>query len=712
MAPAEAAPAPPPAQGSVEVIGLGYGHGRGMGQWGAYGYAAEYGWGYRQILAHYYGGTTLGRLPPQEPDVTVSLDELAGRSLVASSPPGGLLVASWSGGGQVAAPALEVRAGKGKVVVYSSRGCSGPWRAEATARGEVTVASASPSSPAVPAGVARSEVEVCLPGAASRSYQGHLVVLPGGGTENVVGLEDYVDGVVPAESPVSWASSGGEAALEAQAVAARSYALAVMASSAKLCDTTACQVYEGLPGQYGETADQAVAATAGQVLYCNAKSSCGPAGSVALAEYSASTGGWTAGGLFPPVADLGDLVPANPVHSWQVSIPAARFERELPAIGTFLSVEVVKRNGLGQFGGRAEAVVVTGTRRSVEVSGYQFAADFSLRSDWFKVVPPATPPTATTTRPATTTTSPPPATTTTSPPPATTTTSPPPATTTTSLPPATTTTGPPKPPPGERFGPDDGFWVVTKQGYVEASGAARSFGSAVGTRLAGQVVAIAATPDYGGYWLAGRDGAVLAFGDARRYGPASPLQLRGPVVDMAATPDGGGYWLVTSAGAVYGFGDAASYGSVGGLRLEAPIAGFAPTPDGRGYWLVAENGGIYAFGDAQFYGSLAGTRLRSAVIAIVPTPDGHGYSLVASDGGVFVFGDASFLGSLPSSGARARAVWATPSYDGPGYYVLTASGSVYSFGGAALPEGRRDAAFVSGGLAVALACHRSADKYQ
>ena len=40
-------------------------------------------------------------------------------------------------------------------------------------------------------------------------------------------LESYVRGVVPAESPASWGVNG-EAALQAQAVAARSYGLAYL----------------------------------------------------------------------------------------------------------------------------------------------------------------------------------------------------------------------------------------------------------------------------------------------------------------------------------------------------------------------------------------------------------------------------------------------------------------------------------------------------
>jgi hypothetical protein len=36
-----------------------YGHGWGMSQWGAYRWAAWHGWGYQQILAHYYTGVTI-----------------------------------------------------------------------------------------------------------------------------------------------------------------------------------------------------------------------------------------------------------------------------------------------------------------------------------------------------------------------------------------------------------------------------------------------------------------------------------------------------------------------------------------------------------------------------------------------------------------------------------------------------------------------------
>ena len=60
---ATAAPAAAWAGGNVGITGHGFGHGRGMGQYGAFGYATIYGWPYTQILAHYYGGTTLPPAP-------------------------------------------------------------------------------------------------------------------------------------------------------------------------------------------------------------------------------------------------------------------------------------------------------------------------------------------------------------------------------------------------------------------------------------------------------------------------------------------------------------------------------------------------------------------------------------------------------------------------------------------------------------------------
>jgi stage II sporulation protein D len=101
-----------------------------------------------------------------------------------------------------------------------------------------------------------------------RPYGGRLrLILEGGGLRavNHVGLEAYIAAVVGAEMPSSWSLE----ALRAQAVAARSYALAHMARPANrhwhLGDTTRWQAYRGLSDS-NERTRQAAASTAGLIL--------------------------------------------------------------------------------------------------------------------------------------------------------------------------------------------------------------------------------------------------------------------------------------------------------------------------------------------------------------------------------------------------------------------------------------------------------------
>ena len=92
-------------------------------------------------------------------------------------------------------------------------------------------------------------------------YNGKLQVI------NVVNLESYVKGVVPFEMSGNWP----QAALEAQAVCARTYASQTRHSSSgfDICNTTHCQVYYGRgSGSRGPSSvsDLAVECTAGEVL--------------------------------------------------------------------------------------------------------------------------------------------------------------------------------------------------------------------------------------------------------------------------------------------------------------------------------------------------------------------------------------------------------------------------------------------------------------
>lgn len=80
-----ALPAPTQAAGgdivAIVIEGTGFGHGRGMSQWGAYGYAVDHGWDWKQILEHYYGGTEAGTVSESE-RVRVRLVDLDGQGTI------------------------------------------------------------------------------------------------------------------------------------------------------------------------------------------------------------------------------------------------------------------------------------------------------------------------------------------------------------------------------------------------------------------------------------------------------------------------------------------------------------------------------------------------------------------------------------------------------------------------------------------------------
>jgi SpoIID/LytB domain protein len=222
-----------------------------------------------------------------------------------------------------------------------------------------------------------------------RAYQGYIQIQPDGQTWNVVPLEDYIAGVVPIESSAGWGASGGEAALQAQAVAARSYVLNYLYQVGHTCDSQECQVYEGDPGtnpdigSYVRYSDEATTSTAGMVMCRVSSSGCSRA-DVVETQYASSTGGYTSGSGFPAVVDAGDVVGANPWHDWTFYLSVSSVEDAYPSVGTLTALKVTKRNGDGQMGGRAVTVTITGTRHTTSVDAADFADQFGLDSNWFR----------------------------------------------------------------------------------------------------------------------------------------------------------------------------------------------------------------------------------------------------------------------------------------------------------------------------------------
>jgi len=367
---------------SVQLSGHGYGHGRGLSQWGSYGYAVNFGSSYSAILGHYYGGTVSSGVG--NPVIRVRLTALDGAGSISVTAG----VDFWVGQPGPAA----VRVGAGHTATFIRSGDA--WQISLAPGGCGTRATVGPfavagnpeAAPTVhDGGDPRRLLTVCASGT---GYRGNLRFLTDGGATraiNVVDTENYLRGVVPRESPAEWGDAGGGRgieALKAQSVAARSYGLSERRYSyAETCDTTSCQVYGGAARNGGfiedRRTDDAIRATAGEVRTRS--------GLIARTEFSSSSGGWTAGGDFPAVPDEGDT--ASPYHNWTQTLLGSQISRAYPSIGTFTSLQVLTRNGLGAEGGRVLSMRVSGTSGSVTVSGTDFRSALGLKSDWFSTGP-------------------------------------------------------------------------------------------------------------------------------------------------------------------------------------------------------------------------------------------------------------------------------------------------------------------------------------
>jgi SpoIID/LytB domain protein len=393
--------APVTAATSVVLDGHGYGHGFGLSQWGAYGYAVDYGWTSAQIVDHYYGNTVAGTIP-LDTIATVRLLSLDNRYTTVVSATGGLVVDSIAGG-----PWKSVWAkwNGSTYDVYArddAETCStdpAGWTLAGSIAGYVAIRTQVDSSTTTN----YSDLAgVCYPDGSVRSYRGAIVATAAGTrTVNHVPMEQYLRSVIAKEMSAGWATAGGgrgAQALQAQAIAARSYAQAEnrYPNVSKTCDTTACQVYAGAASrsaigtnkannafstvEYPAT-DAAVLATAGVVRRVGDAN-----GAVAYTMFAASSGGYTApGNPFPAVVDDGDATALNPNHNWSVTLTGAQISAAYPAIGTFSALTVLTRNGYGDWGGRVLTLKLQGTAASVTVTGDAFKSKLGLKSNWFTV---------------------------------------------------------------------------------------------------------------------------------------------------------------------------------------------------------------------------------------------------------------------------------------------------------------------------------------
>jgi stage II sporulation protein D len=190
-------------------------------------------------------------------------------------------------------------------------------------------------------------------------------------------LETYVEGVVGAEMPASWPL----AALEAQAVASRTYAITDHAGGSRfdVYADTRSQLYLGRKAETAQT-EAAVAATAGQVVTY--------AGQPVATYFFASSGGLTESvqNGFPGSAPrpwlqgVADPYDQGPRHTWSVSMSFAKAAARLRGLvrGSFRGIEVLRRG----YSPRILTAYVLGSAGRTEVDGPELESRLGLDDSW------------------------------------------------------------------------------------------------------------------------------------------------------------------------------------------------------------------------------------------------------------------------------------------------------------------------------------------
>jgi SpoIID/LytB domain protein len=387
--PASAEIISPTASGVWTVDGHGFGHGHGLSQYGARGAArpagTRAGLTSRQIIAFYYPGTVLTTL--SQPSIRVQIGSDGGATTVVV-PAGQTITLSWAGGSM-----STTSAGASRLRLVGAT-TAGHLQAQYFRTTWVNWGGALPSRADFSSSAGSLRL---LQPSGSTQYRGTIgtVLDPSQGrlTINRLPLDSYVQGVVPREMPASWEP----AAVQSQAIAARSYARYSVehngSSSYDICDSTNCQVYGGqarydLSGGlvYSEdpASNQAVAATANQVATYQ--------GATIFAQFSSSDGGWTASGGQPYLVAEADPYAANagdPNLNWSRQVRVSDVASYY-GLARLTQISITGRDGHGEWGGRVLTAVVSGTNSagaavSISTTGYSLSSAMGLPHQWFHV---------------------------------------------------------------------------------------------------------------------------------------------------------------------------------------------------------------------------------------------------------------------------------------------------------------------------------------
>lgn len=209
---------------------------------------------------------------------------------------------------------------------------------------------------------------------------------PGLAVVNEVPLESYLNGILAREMYGSWSAS----ALEAQAVASRTYALHELMSRRErpwyVSAGASSQVYAGVEAE-SDAVRAAVEATRGEILTED--------GDPILAVFHSSSGGRTASArevwgeardylVSVPVEDEWD----SPDSYWRVRVSRTTLGRAAEALGHEIGPVVAARVGQRTESGRVASVELTGERGTAVLSGRELRSvlgESNLKSTLFEL---------------------------------------------------------------------------------------------------------------------------------------------------------------------------------------------------------------------------------------------------------------------------------------------------------------------------------------
>jgi len=213
----------------------------------------------------------------------------------------------------------------------------------------------------------------------NRRYAGELRVSLNNNKFQVINylkLEKYLKSVVGSEMPKEFPL----AALQSQAIAARTYALKLLGNqkSFDVHSTQASQVYLGLESETPKIT-KAVRSTNSLALFYKKK--------LISAVFHSSSGGRTENSgqvwkyQLPYLISVIDYDQNGPKYSWLNKFNSSELEREFPELGGVTSVQVIERSNTD----RVLKIRLHGPNGTKNISGKSFRKKFKLLSTKFEI---------------------------------------------------------------------------------------------------------------------------------------------------------------------------------------------------------------------------------------------------------------------------------------------------------------------------------------